>query len=106
MPGAPGPASAISRRRRRGGAALRAPAASHAAPSGKNRGRVDDDAQRGESPRRSATKADIALLKIDVAALATATKTDLRELEQRLIIRLGGLMTLATGVLIAIKYFG
>jgi hypothetical protein len=40
------------------------------------------------------------------AAASLATKADLAVLEQRLIIRLGGLITLATSVLIAIKYFG
>jgi ActR/RegA family two-component response regulator len=59
-----------------------------------------------EAVAQLATKADIALLKNDITALATATKADLASLEQRLIIRLGGLMTLATGVLVAIKYFG
>jgi hypothetical protein len=38
------------------------------------------------------------------------TKDDLRHglesLEQRLIIRLGGILVIATGILIAIKYFG
>lgn len=35
-----------------------------------------------------------------------ATKADLVSLEQRLTIRLGGMIMLATGVLVAIKYFG
>ena len=38
------------------------------------------------------------------------TKEDLRHglesLEQRLIIRLGGIIVVATGILVAIKYFG
>jgi hypothetical protein len=43
-----------------------------------------------------------------VANLATKgdLTTGLNSLEQRLIIRLGGLITLATGVMVAIKYFG
>jgi hypothetical protein len=40
------------------------------------------------------------------AASNLATKNDLHDLEQRLIIRLGGLIAISTGILIAIKYFG
>jgi hypothetical protein len=35
-----------------------------------------------------------------------ATKTDLRELEQRMTIRIGGMLVVATGVLLAAKFFG
>ena len=34
------------------------------------------------------------------------TKTDLRELEQRITIRVGGMLVIATGVLLAAKFFG
>jgi hypothetical protein len=40
----------------------------------------------------------------DFAGLAT--KTDLRELEQRMTIRVGGMLIVATGVLLAAKFFG
>jgi hypothetical protein len=44
------------------------------------------------------------------AAANLVTKEDLRHglesLEQRLIIRLGGIIVVATGILVAIKYFG
>jgi hypothetical protein len=35
-----------------------------------------------------------------------ATKPDLRELEQRMTIRVGGMLVVATGVLLAAKFFG
>jgi hypothetical protein len=35
-----------------------------------------------------------------------ATKTDLRDLEQRMTIRVGGMLVIATGVLLAAKFFG
>jgi hypothetical protein len=35
-----------------------------------------------------------------------ATKADLRDLEQRITIRVGGMLVLATGVLLAAKFFG
>jgi hypothetical protein len=35
-----------------------------------------------------------------------ASKTDLRDLEQRLTIRVGGMLVVATGVLLAAKFFG
>jgi hypothetical protein len=34
------------------------------------------------------------------------TKADLRELEQRMTIRVGGMLVVATGVLLAAKFFG
>jgi hypothetical protein len=34
------------------------------------------------------------------------TRTDLRELEQRVTIRVGGMLVVATGVLLATKFFG
>jgi len=35
-----------------------------------------------------------------------ATKTDLRDLEQRMTIRIGGMLVVATGVPLAAKFFG
>jgi hypothetical protein len=35
-----------------------------------------------------------------------ATKLDLRDLEQRLTIRVGGMLVVATGVLLAAKFLG
>jgi hypothetical protein len=35
-----------------------------------------------------------------------ATKTDLRDLEPRMTIRVGGMLVIATGVLLAAKFFG
>ena len=35
-----------------------------------------------------------------------ATRIDLRELEQRITIRVGGMLVVATGVLLAAKFFG
>lgn len=66
-----------------------------------------------------ATKSDIALVRADIDAWRDAAKTDLRDLEQRLdlrfeqaerridqmVMRLGGMIVISTGALIAIKYF-
>jgi hypothetical protein len=49
-----------------------------------------------------ATKADLAALKADLAAL----KADLERQIDRVVIRLGSMIVVATGILIAIKYFG
>jgi len=49
-----------------------------------------------------ATKADTAAIKADIAAV----RGEMREMEQRIVIRLGGMIVVATGALIAIKYFG
>jgi hypothetical protein len=49
-----------------------------------------------------ASKADIAAIRADLAAI----RGEMREMEQRIIIRLGGMIVIGTGVLIAIKYFG
>jgi len=35
-----------------------------------------------------------------------ASKTDLRDLEQRLTLRVGGMLVVATGVLLVAKFFG
>lgn len=43
--------------------------------------------------------------KADVAALSAATKRDLVDLEQRLIIRLGGLAVVLTGLALAVMHY-
>ena len=71
-----------------------------------------------------ASKADIAAIRADIAALRSEMRADLgairgetraefaavrgeiREMEQRIVIRLGGMIVIGTGVLIAIKFFG
>lgn len=47
-------------------------------------------------------RSDVAAIRADIAAV----RGEMREMEQRIIIRLGGMVMLATGLLIAIKYFG
>jgi len=49
-----------------------------------------------------ASKADIAAIRADLAAI----RGEMREMEQRIVIRLGGMIVIGTGVLIAIKFFG
>jgi hypothetical protein len=49
-----------------------------------------------------ASKADIAAIRADIAAV----RGEMREMEQRIVIRLGGMIVIGTGVLIAIKFFG
>ena len=49
-----------------------------------------------------ASKADITAIRADLAAI----RGEMREMEQRIVIRLGGMIVIGTGVLIAIKFFG
>jgi 2-phosphoglycerate kinase len=60
-----------------------------------------------------ASKADIAAIRADIAAIRGETRAEfaavrgeMREMEQRIVIRLGGMIVIGTGVLIAIKFFG
>ena len=60
-----------------------------------------------------ATKADIAEVKVDLRgaeqrldARIDALRADLALVEHRLMTRLGGMIVAATGILIAIRYFG
>jgi 2-phosphoglycerate kinase len=53
-----------------------------------------------------ATKSDLAAARSDIKADIAAVRADMREMEQRIIIRLGGMIFVGTGLLIAVKYFG
>jgi hypothetical protein len=53
-----------------------------------------------------ATKTDVAALQADIKADIAAVRSEMREMEQRIIIRLGSITVVATGLLVAIKYFG
>jgi hypothetical protein len=62
---------------------------------------------------RLATKDDIALVKIDIAQvreelahLGTTLRAEMEILRRDLTIRLGGMLVVATGVLLAAKFFG
>jgi hypothetical protein len=51
-------------------------------------------------------KSDIAAIRGEMRADIAAVRGEMREMEQRIVIRLGGMIVVATGALIAIKYFG
>lgn len=55
---------------------------------------------------RGETRADIAAVRSETRGDLAAVRGEMREMEQRIIIRLGGMIVIGTGVLIAIKYFG
>jgi hypothetical protein len=55
---------------------------------------------------RLATKDDLALVKDDIAHLGTALRAEMEILRRDLTIRLGGMHVVATGVLLAAKFFG
>jgi hypothetical protein len=71
-------------------------------------------APRKGSPLRSydaiaanvATKADVTQLRSDIKTDITALYHKVDLISHRLMTRLGGLIAVATGILIAIKYFG
>ena len=48
-----------------------------------------------------ATKSDIATLRTDIDVLRTETRTSLQLLDQRMTIKLGGLIIAATGIVLA-----
>ena len=50
-----------------------------------------------------ATKRDIEEVKRDIQELKTELKRDIRELEQRMIIKLGGLIVITLGILVALS---
>lgn len=54
----------------------------------------------------SETRIEIAAIRSEMHADIAAVRGEMREMEQRIIIRLGGMIVIGTGVLIAIKYFG
>ena len=53
-----------------------------------------------------ATKQDIKDLRTEIDALRTEMVAGFRDVEQRLTIRLGGMLVVVTGVLLAAKFFG
>jgi hypothetical protein len=55
---------------------------------------------------RLATKDDLALVKDDIAHLGTALHAEMEILRRDLTIRLGGMIVVAPGVLLAAKFFG
>jgi len=52
--------------------------------------------------RELATKGDLAALKTDLAALRTELKADMVQLEQRMTIKLGTMLTVAVGAIVAL----
>lgn len=61
---------------------------------------LDQASKMAEAVAAATIGADLAT-KADLAALAAATKRDLHELEQRLTIRIGGMLIFAVGLLLA-----
>ena len=55
---------------------------------------------------RHATRDDVALVKGDIAHLETTLRAEMEILRRDLTIRLGGMIVVATGVLLAAKSFG
>ena len=53
-----------------------------------------------------ATKQDIKDLRTEIDVLRTEMVAGFRDVEQRLTIRLGGMLVVVTGVLLAAKFFG
>ena len=53
-----------------------------------------------------ATKKDIADLRTEITALRTEMAAGFRDVEQRMTIRLGGMLVVVTGILLAAKVFG
>ncbi len=53
-----------------------------------------------------ATKQDIKDLRTEIGALRTEMVAGFRDVEQRLTIRLGGMLVVVPGVLLAAKFFG
>jgi hypothetical protein len=53
-----------------------------------------------------ATKADVAAVRADMREMELRLNVRIDLIEHRLMTRLGGLIAVATGILIAIKYFG
>lgn len=53
-----------------------------------------------------ATKTDLAAAQTDIKADIAAVRSEMREMEQRIVIRLGSMMVVGFGLLIAIRYFG
>jgi hypothetical protein len=54
----------------------------------------------------TALRTDLAQVKTDIAQLRTEVNARIDLIEHRLLTRLGGMIVVATGILIAIKYFG
>jgi hypothetical protein len=54
----------------------------------------------------TATKDDIARVKDDIAHLAATLRAEMEILRRDLTIRLGGMIVVATGILLAAKFFG
>jgi hypothetical protein len=55
---------------------------------------------------RLATKDDLALVKDDIAHLGTSLRAEMEILRRDLTIRLGGMLVVAPGALLAAKFFG
>ncbi len=59
-----------------------------------------------EAVSQLATKADLAALRAELKADIAALRADLEILKRDITIRLGSMIVIATGVLLAAKYFG
>lgn len=53
-----------------------------------------------------ATRQDVTSVRAEIASLRTEMTAGFRDVEQRLTIRLGGMIVIATGLLLAAKFFG